>query len=541
MTSVVANMVPPSGFSTNQEAQLFCNEVVDNTIVRITLIDRKGLVIGDSSKDRDLMNDHSDRPEIRQAWFTGLGNSTRYSTSVSLNMLYTAVSLEDQGLVVRLSQSVEEIRNDLDRIYTQILLIFVLAVIFGTLLAFLIARSISKKLSSLREVVGEYAKGHFDIELDLSGSREAIILSRSVNAMGRQLQDKICTVSYQENELRGMLNSMREPVILLNHRLELKEMNPAAIEMLLHDENEIFLGKGILQIMHSVESCELAEKTLNTEKSQESLIYFKERDRYLQVYGSFLFRDDDTPPSVLLVMNDITRIKKLEDMRKEFVANVSHELRTPVTSIMGYVETLKSGALDHKERATQFVDIIFRQTRNLTALIDDLLTLSRIEDGRSHFKMEEFPFCDLLSSAVSLCLPKAIEKRSCITLICEGDNSVQAHPLLLEQAVSNLIENAIKYCPEGTQINVRGESRDDRIKISVEDHGPGIPEKDLDRIFERFYRVDKARSRDLGGTGLGLAIVKHISVIHNGSVSVSSREGQGCTFTISLPIRQPEV
>lgn len=541
MTSVVANMVPPGGFSTNQEAQIFCHEVVGNTNVRITLIDKKGLVIGDSSKDRELMNDHSDRPEIRQAWSAGMGNSTRFSNSVSLNMLYTAVFLDQPGLVVRLSQSIEQIRNDLDRIYIQILLIFLLAVTLGCLSAFLIARSTSGHLTSLREVVGEYAKGHFDIELDLSGSREALILSRSVNAMGRQLQDKIHTVSYQKNELRGMLNSMREPVILLNNRLELKEMNPAAIAMLLSNEEELFIGKGILQIMRSVEVCELAEKTLNTEKSQEALIYFKDRDLYLQVYGSFLLRNDDNPPSVLLVMNDISSVKKLEDMRKDFVANVSHELRTPVTSIMGYVETLKSGALEHKERALQFVDIIYRQTRNLTALIDDLLTLSRIEDSRSHFKMEEFPVCDLLSSAVSLCLNKAAERKSGLTLICEGDFQVQAHSILLEQAVSNLIENAIKYCPEGTPIEVRGERRHDRIILSVADHGPGIPEKDLDRIFERFYRVDKARSRDMGGTGLGLAIVKHISVIHNGSVSVSSREGQGCTFTISLPVRQPDL
>jgi two-component system phosphate regulon sensor histidine kinase PhoR len=220
------------------------------------------------------------------------------------------------------------------------------------------------------------------------------------------------------------------------------------------------------------------------------------------------------------------------------VANVSHELRTPVTSIMGYVETLKAGALDYREKAGEFVDVIFRQTRNLNALIDDLLTLSRIEDGRSRFKMEEFPLCDLLSSAVSICMYKANEKRDRIDLSCKNEIQIKAHPVLLEQAVTNLIENAIKYSPGETQISVKGINGPGVIQIIVKDQGPGIPEKDLDRIFERFYRVDKARSRDMGGTGLGLAIVKHISMIHHGTVQVQSQEGFGCTFTITIPTVQ---
>lgn len=541
MTVVVANQIPLEGFSSNRDAQIFCDSIVKNTIVRMTLVDRSGNVIADTSKDRNVMNDHSNRPEVRQALFVGVGNSTRFSNTLSLYMLYTAVSIEDKDLVVRLSQPVEQIRNDLDRIYTQILLIFVLSVFLGTISSFFMARSASGSLTAVREVVTEYAMGNFETELDLTGSREAVILSRSVNAMGRQLQDKISTVTYQKNELKGMLYSMKEPVVLLDHQLEVKEMNPAAIEMLLNNQDDTYLGKGILQVMRSVEACELAEKILKSKKSQEDLIHFKEHDSYLQVFGSFLYRDEETPPSVMLVMNDITRIKKLEEMRKDFVANVSHELRTPVTSIMGYVETLQGGALDYRDRAKQFVDVIFRQTRNLNALIDDLLTLSHIEDGCSRFKMEEFPVCDLLSSAISVSQHKANERKSCISLICECENLLQGHPVLLEQAVSNLIENAIKYCPEETQINVCGETLNGMVNISVEDHGPGIPEKDLDRIFERFYRVDKARNREMGGTGLGLAIVKHISVIHNGVVSVSSREGLGCTFTISLPVRQPEV
>ena len=541
MTRISANLVPPEGFSSEEEAQFFSDRLVKDTITRLTLINKEGHVIADTSKDNELLNDHSDRPEVRQAWFRGVGSSTRYSTSISQAMLYTAVYLEKQELVVRLSQSVEQVRKDLDRIYTQILIIFLVVILLGIVIAFWVARNIAGNFTAVREVAGEYAKGNFEIELDLNGSREAVILSRSVNAMGRQLQDKISTITYQKNELRGMLNSMHEPVILLNHRLEIKEMNPSAVDLLLDDPETPYLRKGILQVMRSVEVCELAEKTLQSREPREDLVYFQEKDVYLQIYGSYLYRNEDTPPSVLLVMNDITRIKKLEQMRKDFVANVSHELRTPVTSIMGYVETLKAGALDHKEKSREFVDIIFRQTRNLNALIDDLLTLSRIEDGRSRFKMEDFPLCDLLGSAVSICHHKAEEKKTALELDCQGDELIHAHPVLLEQAVMNLIENAIKYTPSGSHIKVRGIMQRNMVQIEVQDNGPGIPARDQDRIFERFYRVDKARSRDMGGTGLGLAIVKHVSMIHEGSVNIRSREGEGCTFTITLPLTPQEM
>ena len=378
------------------------------------------------------------------------------------------------------------------------------------------------------------------MELDVTGSREAISLTRSINAMGRQLQDKISTITYQKNELRGMLNSMREPVILLNHRLEVKEMNPAAIAMLEPGDGLRYLGKGFLQVMRSVETCELAEKTLDSEMPQEAVIHFLDKELYLQVYGSFLYRDEDTPPSVLLVMNDITRIKQLEEMRKEFVANVSHELKTPVTSIMGYVETLRGGALSYPEKAEEFLEVMYRQTRNLTALIDDLLTLSRVEDGRRRFHKERFPLVDLLSSAVSVCRQKARKKNMEIEVDCTTEAGLLAHPVLLEQAVTNLINNAVKYTPENTKITVKGYSRDNQIFIDVIDQGQGIPLADQERIFERFYRVDKARSRDMGGTGLGLAIVKHIAQVHGGSVSLKSREGEGCTFTITLPGEAPK-
>ncbi|MDA3957812.1 ATP-binding protein [Oceanispirochaeta sp.] len=541
MNQMAVNLIPPAGFDEDGGPQKYSETLVKGTQLRMTIIDKTGLVLADTFEDIETMDNHSYRPEVQRALLNGWGSSTRYSSTVSMMMLYTAVYDEGHELVVRLSQSVDHIQDDLDRIYEQILLIFFGVLVLGGILTVIIARRLGSTMSSVKEVAGEFARGNFDVELDVSGSREAISLTRSINVMGRQLQDKISTITYQKNELQGMLNSMREPVILLNHRLEVKEMNPAALAMVEPGDGLSYLGKGILQIMKSVETCELAEKALKSREPQESIIHYTVRDLYLQVNATSLFQDEDNPPTVLLVMNDITNIKKLEVLRKDFVANVSHELKTPVTSIMGYAETLNSGALEYPDKAKEFVEIIFRQTRNLSALIDDLLTLSRLEDGRRRFHKEKIPLCDLLGSAVLVCQQKASDKKSVIEVECNSACLVSAHPVLLEQAVTNLIENAVKYSSDEKTVTVKGYYKDEQICIEVKDQGFGIPEKDMERIFERFYRVDKARSREMGGTGLGLSIVKHIAQIHNGSVTVESREGLGCTFTLSLPGEDPAV
>jgi len=539
INQTAVNLIPPGGFDENMTAQFYSDTLVKGTSVRMTIIDRKGVVLADTADDKDSMDNHAYRPEIRRAFLEGRGSSTRFSNTLSITMLYTAVYDEKHDLVVRMAQSVEEIQDDLDKIYEQILLIFFVVMVLGSIFTVLISRRLSSTMKSVQEVAGEFARGNFDVELDVVGSKEAISLTRSINTMGRQLQDKISTITYQKNELQGMLNSLREPVFLLNHRLEVQEMNPAALNMLDMDDNYYYLGKGFLQIMRSIETCELIEKTVKTGLPRESIIHFQDKDLYLQIYASFLYRDDDVPPTILLVMNDITGIKKLEEMRKDFVANVSHELKTPVTSIMGYVETLKDGVLDYPEKAAEFLDVILRQTQNLNALIDDLLTLSRVEDGRRRFHKEKFPLSDLFSSAVSVCLHKAQEKRIALNVVCEPGSMVLAHHVLMEQAVTNLIENAVKYSLSDKVVTLKGYPKGEGVCIEVKDQGFGIPEKDLDRIFERFYRVDKARSREMGGTGLGLAIVKHIVQIHGGTVEVESLEGMGCTFTITLPGEDP--
>jgi two-component system phosphate regulon sensor histidine kinase PhoR len=238
-----------------------------------------------------------------------------------------------------------------------------------------------------------------------------------------------------------------------------------------------------------------------------------------------------------VVLNEVTEIKKLENIRRDFVANVSHELRTPITSIKGFVETLIDGAIHQPEEAERFLQIVARQADRLNAIIEDLLSLSRLETDveRGEVELQQVDLQPVLEAAVQTCAPQADEKRMRLVLAWEGDLAARANPRLIEQALVNLIGNAIKYSPAGQEVRVSAAATGRTVQLQVSDQGAGIDKRHLPRLFERFYRVDKARSRELGGTGLGLAIVKHIALAHGGMVSVESEPGQGSTFVISLP------
>ncbi|MBN2051298.1 MAG: ATP-binding protein, partial [Spirochaetales bacterium] len=265
------------------------------------------------------------------------------------------------------------------------------------------------------------------------------------------------------------------------------------------------------------------------------------RERFLQVHGS-VFRagmkdaaEEKSDGRVLLVLHDITELKRLEQIRKDFVANVSHELKTPITSLKGYVETLLDGALDDRPKAEEFLRIIASQTERINAIVTDLLSLSRLEQAGSTLEKEPLPGRSLLESALGVCRRKAEEKRITFDLVCPEELFVPANTLLIEQALVNLIDNAVKYSNAGSVVRLTAKNEGKTVTFQVEDSGCGIPEKDLPRLFERFFRVDRARSRELGGTGLGLAIVKHIALAHGGSVGVSSVEGKGAVFTLRIP------
>jgi two-component system phosphate regulon sensor histidine kinase PhoR len=355
--------------------------------------------------------------------------------------------------------------------------------------------------------------------------------------MAEQLYERMQIVIRQRNEQEAMLSSMVEGVIAVDTDARLISLNRAAAR-LFHLSAEATEGRMLHEIIRNAPLLEFVDTVLATRKSDEAeLTMFEKEEKYLQVHGTVLHDAQGRGIGALFVLNDITRIRRLESVRRDFVANVSHELKTPVTSVKGFVETLLDGAMDDRETAMRFLKIISRHSDRLQAIIEDLLSLSRLEQEEDKRKLtrETSALRTILDSAVQACDLKASEKNITISLDCPADIAVTVNTALLEQAIINLIDNAIKYSDDGERVEATAAVVGDELQIKIIDEGSGIPEEHLNRLFERFYRVDKARSRELGGTGLGLAIVKHIAQIHGGFPTVESVPGRGSTFTIHLP------
>lgn len=341
------------------------------------------------------------------------------------------------------------------------------------------------------------------------------------------------------SELKAVFSNMVEAVVVVDESGKITNLNRAAASLLNIQANKA-IGEHFVEVISNPDMHRFFEEILNSREPVEREIVFlssANEQLYLQSHGVPI-RDKNLKKSrALAVFNDVTKLRRLEAIRSDFVANVSHELKTPITAIKGFVETLCEGAVDEPMERKHFLDIILKNADRLHSIVDDLLTLSRVEeeDRKSQIILQPESISKPMIAAIEACSLKAFEKGIRIVFDCPEDIRAKINPPLLEQAVANLIVNSIKYSEENTTVILKGRADDDAVTITVKDHGIGIAEEHLPRLFERFYRSDKARSRKLGGTGLGLAIVKHIVSAHNGKVKVKSRVGEGTTFTIKLP------
>ncbi|MCL2793376.1 MAG: cell wall metabolism sensor histidine kinase WalK [Spirochaetaceae bacterium] len=531
MTTLIVNMLPEKEFQSIYDAQNFADSASAGTGKRLTLIDYEGNVIADSHNDSHTMENNLDREEVQEALRGGMGQSRRYSIAMGEEMFFIAIPVPSKNLIVRTAISVEDIKRQLEHIYRRLALVVGIIFILASLVAYLIAKNISNIINSIKNVAEHYAAGDFSVSLKAAGNLELFKLGRSINSMGNQLKEKINTITSQKNELKAILINMVEPVILFDENMDIKEINPAALDII-NPQNKIKTNK-LSDMLKNKDITRIIKRSLKTRKYQEEIICFNEKENlYYLVHVSFIKRYGKEKNRALLVMNDISGIKRLEKMRKEFAANVSHELKTPVTSIIGYVETLMADENLDKDNVRQFLSVISRQSIRLEKIIEDLLTLSTLDNEHTNFDKEKIPVADLIGSSVSACSYLAEQKNIEIMTECSEDLELYAHPVLAEQAVSNLIDNALKYSYPNSVVKVNADISKYCIVITVSDSGPGIPKKNLDRIFDRFYRVDKSRSRELGGTGLGLAIVKSIARIHGGKVTVESTLGVGSSFKL---------
>lgn len=503
------------------------NKEMDKIDIRITYISKEGNVLYDSQKDNESLENHSNRPEVKEALEKGEGSSTRYSASINKKMIYYATRLSN-GNVIRSAVSIDTIKYNNKGYAKYYLLVLVVIISLSVVLTSRLTGIILTPIKQLQFITSRMARGELHRRVAINSNDEIGQLGRTFNYMAEMLQLKINESTDKQNRMEAILKSMDSGVVAVDTKHRIIIMNPYA-KKIFGIEDDI-IGKNLLDHIRDFELDSIFD---NSDKIFKEIKILWPQERILRIKTADILNNGALIGTVA-VIQDITDIKKLELMRTQFVANVSHELKTPLTSIKGFAETLKY--VKDEEKKQKFLDIINDEAERLTRLINDILTLSSIEQNINIVE-EEFNVNEIINNVIlmmkSAAEGKEIELEATlsynVTLLGEVDK--------FKQMMINLIENSIKYSDKGSHVYIRTATKEDNLIIEVEDNGYGIPEKDITRIFERFYRVDKARSRANGGTGLGLAIVKHIVIGFNGSIKVDSTLGVGSKFTIILPIR----
>ncbi len=512
----------------------------DKTAARITLITPNGTVAGDSEKSSLEMGNHLSRPEVQQALSGHTGQSMRYSNTLRKKMMYVAVPVLADGRVigvVRTALPLSEIDQVIGAVQQRIIFGGLVILLLAAVFSLIVSRRISRPLERIQRGAERFAQGDFSRRLNTIGSAEINALAGTMNQMAEQLEDRLQTLTSERNQREAVLSSMVEGVLAVNTDGHIISLNKAAARFFNVFQAETAAGRSIEEVFRHVKLQRFISEVLEGQETRECEIAVPGGDTcYLQTRGTNLFGVQGERIGAVVVFNDVSRLRRLENVRREFVANVSHELKTPITSIKGFVETLMDGAMHDPAEADRFLRIVSRHADRLNAIIDDLLTLSRLEqDGGKGMELQPAGLCGLMQSAVEVCARRAADKNIAIQVDCPENISAVVNPPLIEQALINLIGNAVKYSQPGKTVSVSAAAEPRAVVLTVRDEGYGIEPEHLDRLFERFYRVDKGRSRQEGGTGLGLAIVKHIAQAHGGSVSVCSTFGEGSTFSICLP------
>ncbi len=509
------------------------------TSTRITVIDADGVVLGDSQEEPSQMENHLERPEIQQAISDGVGIVERESTTLNTEMMYLALAVKKDGGIkgfVRLALPITEITMTLSRLWIMLFTALLLAIVLAGVLGFKLAQRLTKPIQEMTVAAQKIAGGDFSLRTYTTSQDEIGVLGQALNQMAQQLKETIDEVTTGKSKLESVLANMVSGVIFLRQDGRVELINPAAGQIL--GINPILSGgRQQVEIIRNYQLSTLIATALKMGKAiKEELLILVPYEKNVQLNITPITGREDSNLGVVVVLHDITDFRKLERMRTDFVANVSHELKTPVTSLKGYAETLLDGALDDPEIAREFVKIILTESERLRILIDDLLELSKMESTANQVMRQEINIDALIGSLKVKFKPQVEERQVELEftrpehqLIAMGDNS------MIEQVLTNLIDNAIKYSPVGGKVKLAVSDQAEGILFEVIDTGLGIPEQELIRIFERFYRVDKGRSRKLGGTGLGLAIVKHILETHGSQIKVESTLGRGSRFYFTLP------
>ncbi|ROL59614.1 HAMP domain-containing protein [Bacteroidetes/Chlorobi group bacterium MS-B_bin-24] len=512
-----------SGNFDQQEIDRFVKSVDSLLNLRITLVAPDGKVFAESRSDAFLLENHRNRPEIQQAINDGEGWSIRFSKTLNTDYIYFAkkINLPDSNyLILRVSLPKGNLNTFFLDLQRNITIIFV--ILFGSvvLLSYILSKQLTKPIIEVMEASKKVASGRFDIQLDERGETELALLKRNFNEMVSEMKRSFEELTEQRNFMKNLVESIDQAFAIINPDCSISFANQNYKNIILDDSHSVsFKDERISEQI----------KSAFENKSNSSIEIEIDNKAYIstvKVLGS--------GNQILHILYDISMLKKVENIKKDFVANVSHELRTPLTAIKGYIETLEEEVPSEQLR---YIETIKKNTGRIIHIVDDLLTLMSLEDASSKLIVGEVDLNELINQIIPTFKHKLEEKNLKIEVICEPDfPKIYADAFRLEQVFINLVDNAIKYSEKGTIRIELSRKDEDTVKIIVSDEGIGIPLEHQDRIFERFYTVDKSHSRRQGGTGLGLSIVKHIILLHDGNIQVSSEPGKGTKFIIHLPI-----
>lgn len=509
----------------NHSLQAMADDESRITETRATIIAHNGVVLADSQADPETMENHAGRPEVKAALQGGIGTNMRRSHTVGIEFLYVAVPSGNN--VVRLAYPLATIQAHLSDIRRTLLKSTALALLFALVLAFLIAQIVQVRLKRILHFAEQIAAGNLSARIAERSADEIGQVAAALDRTARRLQENFAAVRESRAQLEALLNSMNDGVIAVSGDMKILWANQA-IASIIH--RPVAIGAPVTELVRHPDFLETLRAALHSKRRESTIA------PALAGARSFSITAEPLPDGgVVSVLHDISEIERVEKLRRDFIANVSHELRTPLTSIQGYAETLLESADVHNGSAREFLQVIRRNAERMSRLTEDLLILARVESGEEKYDVRPRSARALLSDAASSMRETVAAAGMELNVERAPEAAVMADFDAIQQVFTNLISNAVRYTQSGKSVLIGAEDQTDDVEFYVRDFGPGIPSEHLPRIFERFYRADKARSRDTGGTGLGLAIVKHIVLNHGGSVRVESSVGHGSTFFFTLP------
>ncbi|MGD0022718.1 MAG: ATP-binding protein [Smithellaceae bacterium] len=506
---------------------------------RVTLVDAQGKVLADSEKDVATMEDHFNRPELQEARLRGNGKSIRFSQSIGVDMLYVAIPIKSKAQItgyIRLARPLIDVQNAIEKVYQSIFLAMMIVAVIALIIALIFSYRLAAPIRAIEKFTERLRQGKPTGTIILYTSDETKKLADNINYLVDELKSKIRLANEEKSKLMTAFTSINEGVLILDAVDKIEFVSLALSNMLAAQYGDIN-GKTLMEAFRNIELEKIFHQFKESHQTVSREITLGSVEPVILKVSISAVQDHPEEEKTMIVFHDVTRLKKLEKIRIDFVANVTHEIRTPLTAIIGYLETIKDGAINNIDETKRFIEIILKQAQRLNRLVEDLMTISKIELNETRFNFENVFLSDAVTNVISIVEKKATSKK--ITMendMPEKLRSVRADRDKLTQILVNVLDNAVKFTPESGKIIIAADETDAYSVISITDTGIGVPGDEIQRLGERFYRVDKTRSRDLGGTGLGLSIVKHLMIAHGGRMEIESQLGRGTKVSLFFPV-----